>query len=246
VSEQVTRIVLAIDTADRTAQLVRDAVELASRFGVELEGLFVEDEALLRLAAHDFARRYGGLEAGRGFDPADIEHEWRALARAVRRAIEREAERRRVGARMTVARGAIAAALEERLARGELVVVGWGCSAAARERGPVRVLYDGGTSSRRALDIAARLAGEDGVVVAWMPAALADLDVHAAEIERALRGRVARARIVAGDTSPSGIRHAVAAEPGGVLVVPAEHELARRLEERSPSARFSCSVLVVR
>ena len=90
------RVVVAIDAADRTARVVREAVRVASCFEAEVEGLIVEDVEVLELAAHSFARRVGSEARARSFDAVDVEREWAALAPVVRHALEREAARRRV------------------------------------------------------------------------------------------------------------------------------------------------------
>jgi precorrin-6B methylase 2 len=246
VTRVVTRIVLAIDAADRTVHVVREAVELASRFDAELEGLFVEDDALLRLAGHEFARRYDRFGAGREFGPREIEHEWRVIAGEVRRALEQEAQKRSVRSRFEVMRGGAEAALRERLARGELVFVAWGGWPTTARQAPVRVFYDGGASSRRALEIAVRMAGPQGQILVWLVPEDHRATELALDVRREIGDRVGHVRLAGlSDASPGTIRRAIAEEPGGVLLVPGAHELAVRIAQRSMSARFPCSVVLV-
>jgi hypothetical protein len=242
-SAEVRRVVLALDRDERTARLLREAALVASSLGAELEGLLIEDDALLRLAGHDFARRLGREGLARGFSHADLELEWRAMATQVRRAFEREAERGQVMARLAVTRGTVEGALRDRLAGGDLVVVGWaGWSPPASAR-RVRVLYEGDVDSERALGLARRLAGTDGELVVWVaPDGARAEELGAMALER-LRGAPAR---IAGlsDAAPATLRRALTDQPGGLLVVPSAHPLAGRLADRSEVARFACSVLL--
>ncbi len=246
---RVRRVVLAIDAAERTGRVAREAVELASSLGAELEGLFVEDDDLLRLAAHAFAARVGEGGTRHELEAEDLEREWRALAREARAALEREAGARRVRVRFAVERGAVEAALRSRLAGGDLVIVAWGgwASRAARRPAPVRVLYDGGEDADRALEVALALAGDEGEIGVWIaPDGERALELTDRVRERAA-DRVARLRLAGmSDAAPATIRAALSEEPGGLLIVPAAHELAVRLWQRSVAARFPCSVLIVR
>lgn len=241
---RVRRVVLAIDRGDRTARLVREAVSVASCLGVELEGLFVEDDALLRLAGHEFARRFGVLGEAQALSPADLEAEWRAIAREVRGALEREAERHRLAARFAVARGAVELALRERLAGGDLVLVGWAGWSPAVEPRRVRVLYDDDGESERAIELGVRLAGPDGALSVWIAPDGERAERLADHVRQRVGGRTRLCVAGVSDAAPATLRRALADEPGGLLIVPAEHELALRLAHRSVAARFACSVLV--
>ncbi|HEY8428179.1 MAG TPA: hypothetical protein VIL20_07385 [Sandaracinaceae bacterium] len=245
---RVRRVVLAVDAAERTVRIVREAVEVASSLGAELEGLFVEDDALLRLAQHGFARRVGATGAGRELASGELEREWRALACEVREALEREARARSVRTLFAVERGAVEAALRARLVGGDVVIVAWGgwSPSALRRPAPVRVLYDGHEDAERALEVGLAIAGERGELVVWVApdrARAADLAVR---VRERVGDRVARVRFAGiEDAAPSTIRRAVGDEPGGFLIVPGGHELAARLAQRSVAARFPCSVVIV-
>lgn len=245
---RVRRVVLAIDAAERSGRVAREAVELASSLDAELEGLFVEDDALLRLAEHAFAARVGEGGERRELAREDLEREWRALAGEAREGLEREARARRVRVRFVIERGAVEVALRSRLAGGDLVIVAWGGWAprAALRPAPVRVLYDGGEDAERALEVALALAGAEGELVVWI-APDGERAVELAERAREhAADRVARLRLAGmSDAAPATVRAALAEDPGGLLIVPAAHELAVRLSQRSVAARFPCSVLIV-
>ncbi len=241
----VRRVVVAICTGDGTGRVVREAVRVASRLDAELEGRFLEDEDLLKLAAHPFARRVGSAGETRGFSIDDVERVWRALAGVVRAALEREAAREQVPAHFEVQRGRLRDAVARHLEESDLVVLGWGgWSPSANRAAPIRVLFDGSEASERALEAGARLAGEDGRLSIW--AERAD-DATLGALRERLRGRVARLRVAPiEDPSVEAIGHILADRPGGLLLVPAGSAIAATLAAGDREARFPAGVLVVR
>lgn len=241
----VRRVVVAITTGDRPARVAREAVRVASRFGAELEGRFLEDEDLLRLAAHPFARCIGSAGLARALSVPEVEREWRALAAEIRAALEREAARQRLSTpRFEVRRGHARDALSHRVDRGDVVIVGWGgWSPSASRAAPVRVLLDGSEAGERALEAGVRLAGDGGRLAVWMVGA----DDAAVEALRArLADRVERLRVAPiADPSIAAVQHILAARPGGLLLVPAGSAIAEALEAGAQEARFPAGVLVV-
>ncbi len=242
------RVVIVVDSDERTAILVREAARVAARLGAELEGLFLEDEALVALAGHRFASRISSGAERRSLTPEDLELEWRSQSRYVAETLEREAAREAVPARFEVRRAAARTTVRERLDAGDVVLVGWGGWApSAAHRAPVRVLYDGSEASEHALDLATELVGDDGVLAIW---ALVDSEEALAPIESGLRARLSalagRLRVAPiHDPSAATLRHVVAASPGGLLLVPRSTAVARQLADRSAAARFPSSVFLV-
>lgn len=242
---EIRRVVVALDTDERTLRIVREAVRVAAVFDTEIEGLFVEDEELLALARSSFARRTGTAATTRAFDVSDVEREWRTLARSVRSTLEREAMASRVETRFAVQRGPARQAIRERLEGGDLVVIGWGgWSPAGNKAAPVRVLFDHSQSGERALDVGARLAGPEGELAVWV----VDADEAAlGEVRARVRDDVGRARVTPiDDLSISSIQHILATQPGGLLIIPSGSDVATRLARRAVEARFPAGVLVVR
>ncbi|MBX3275561.1 MAG: hypothetical protein KF729_35200 [Sandaracinaceae bacterium] len=236
------RVVVALATGDRSARLVREAARVAARLSAELEGCFLEDEDLLRLAAHSFAHWMGSAGEARALRADDLEREWRAVAGEMRASLEREAASHRVVARFEVRRGRPRDALSHRVERGDIVVVGWGGWApSARRAAPVRVLYDGSEAADRALEAGLRLAGEEGRLAVW----IAGAGEGALDAMRArLAGRAAHVAPMA-EPSVAAVRHALDERPGGLLLVPAGSVIADALAAGAEEARFPASVLVV-
>ena len=190
--EQLTirRILVALDTSRHSLAALEAAAELAASMEAELQGLFVEDANLLRLAGLAVARevQYPYTAPAR-LDPARMERALRAQATQARRALALASERRRIKWSFRVVRGdvtleVLAAALEaDLLILGKVsrplirrMRLGSTARAAAAEapccvlmlerdvriRPPVVVTYDGTLTARRALTMAVRLAHKHG------------------------------------------------------------------------------------
>jgi len=184
------RILVALDTSRHSLAALEAAAELAVSLEAELQGLFVEDVNLLRLAGLPVAREvlYPFVTAAR-LDRARMERELRAQAAQARRALVAACERRHVKWSFRVVRGEVtpevlAAALEaDLLSLGKAsrplvrrVRLGSTARAAAaqathsvlllqRDVGiepPVVVTYDGSPTARQALMMATRLAQKEG------------------------------------------------------------------------------------
>lgn len=75
------RILVALDTSTRGVAALEAAVQLATSISAELQGLFVEDEDLMRLARLPFAREIDVTSAlTRPLQVADMERELRSVA----------------------------------------------------------------------------------------------------------------------------------------------------------------------
>ena len=187
------RILVALDASPHSHAALDAAAQLAARFSAELQGLFVEDVNVLRLAELPFAHEVGVFTAARRrLDSRDLERQLRARARRVQQHLTAIAERERLQWSFRVARGAIASELLAASSDVDLVILGrsgWspqrkrrlGSTARALVLGapaltlilqegtclglPVVAVYDGSPLARRALAAAIFLAGaEDGPV----------------------------------------------------------------------------------
>ncbi len=184
------RILVALDASRHSLAALEAAVELAASLEAELQGLFVEDVNLLRLAGLPVAREvlYPFVAATR-LDRARMERELRSQATQARRALAAACEQRQIKWSFRVVRGEVvpevlAAALEaDLLSLGKAsrplirrVRLGSTARAAAAQaphsvlllqrgagiRPPVVVAYDGSSTARQALMMATHLAQEEG------------------------------------------------------------------------------------
>jgi nucleotide-binding universal stress UspA family protein len=165
------RILVVLDASPHGLAALEAAARLAAQLRAELQGLFVEDVDLLRLARLPFNREVAYPSAAqRQLTLADVERTLRATAEQLRGAVSSMAERVHVKWSFQVARGPITRSALAAAAGADLLVMGRECRAPRQSRaseeaqatvaGPILCVYDGSQASRRAVDAAARLAGE--------------------------------------------------------------------------------------
>ena len=188
--QTIRRILVALDASHHSLAALDAAAELAASLEAELQGLFVEDANLLRLAGLPVARvvRYPFATPARP-DPVRMERELRVQAAQARQALAQASEQRHVTWSFRVVRGQVAlevlaAAMEaDLLTLGKAsrpltqrVRLGSTARAAATEapccvlvlqrdmgiRPPVMVTYDGTPTAQKALTMAAHLAHQQG------------------------------------------------------------------------------------
>lgn len=83
------RVTVVLGGSEPSHTLLDALIPLVSGRSVEVLGLFVEDDALLRLAGLPFSQELCRLTfAERRLDPAELEHQFRLRARLARRALE--------------------------------------------------------------------------------------------------------------------------------------------------------------
>jgi nucleotide-binding universal stress UspA family protein len=186
---EIRRIVVALDAATSGTAFVEAAVDLARAVEAELEGVFIEDVALMRLAELPFVHELR-LPTGlpQPFDLDTLERDVRLRAAGARRALESRAEQRNVRCSFRVVRGRIEAEVRAAAGTADLVIlarsdavtrhvrIASSAEYVARETGrsvlllPARqaeidsvvVAYDGTAASGRALAAAARFAAPSG------------------------------------------------------------------------------------
>jgi len=183
------RILVALDTSHHSLAALEAAVELAAAMEAELEGLFVEDVNLLRLAALPVSRevRYPCAATGR-LDLGQMERQLRAQAAQARRALAEACRSRKVTWSFRVVRGEVSSQVLEAASEVDLLSLGkasrpftrkahLGSTARAatqasgsvllaqrdvRIKPPVLLTYDGLPAGQRALAVAVRLARKTG------------------------------------------------------------------------------------
>jgi nucleotide-binding universal stress UspA family protein len=264
------RVLVALDASPHSLTALDAAADLASVFGADLLGIFVEDAALLRMAelpcACEVASFSGEIAA---LDAERLRLQLRAVAERARRALAACADRARVRWSFRVSRGPVPAAVMESLAGGDLISLGrLGGSRSARGRlgstartivrqttasalvverekrlgGPLCAVYDGSKAARRGLDAVARLArGQEPTVLV-----LAANEAGAERLEREAVERLrpagvnARPRRLVGADRKTVLAAIAAAKPGLVVLPGDGEELATLL------APIESPVLVVR
>lgn len=185
------RILVALDASQHSLEALRAAVNLASSLEAEmLEGLFVEDVNLLKVAGLPVAReiRYPFNVAAR-LEPARMERQLRAQATQARHALVAACEREQIKWSFRVVRGEVAHKVLEAAAEADLLSLGIAsrpllrraqpgstARAAAMDssksvllippgadiRPPIVVAHDGSSSMQQTMKLAARLAQHVG------------------------------------------------------------------------------------
>jgi nucleotide-binding universal stress UspA family protein len=180
------RVVVALDASSHSWTALLTAARLAASFGADLEGLFVEDINLLRMAGMPISREVGFFSGSvRQVDSQQMERQLRAVAARIRQMLAQVADQAEVKWLLQVRRGKVA---EELIAAAssetDLLSLGrhgWplgrrsplGSTARVvlqnhhspvllasneiRGKQPMVVVYDGSEQSNRALDIATHL-----------------------------------------------------------------------------------------
>ena len=207
------RILVALDASRASEDALKAAAAMAAHLEAEIEGLYVEDINLVRLAGLPFSREVGLASArSRRVMSEDISRALRAEAGRVRRALEAIAARSRLRCSFRVVRGQVAAELLAAATDADLVALatasvevrrtGLGSTTRAmlassvrallilppREAalGAIAVMYDGSARAGQALALAGQVAHATSDVRVLL---LAD----DAEQEQRLRAQVTKA-----------------------------------------------------
>jgi len=220
------RVVLTVRGGGLPAPAFRLAAELAHWLELELEGVFLEDEALLALAGHPFAREFSLLgHTWQALDPKRMLEDFRLTAEQTQRLLADAASSLGMASAFSVQRGDLAALAERFLASDILVTVPtappapaeslFRCAAAMmlippRPRaapGPIAAVPDGiGLATATAL---ARRSGETLLLIQPGESEVAPVDLPP--------DRVRRRRVPANDAEA--IAHAVRAANAKLLVI---------------------------
>lgn len=122
---KIRRILVAVDASPHSLAALEASAELAAALGARLEGLFVEDEDLHNLTRLPFAREVDSSSGEtRRLRPQDVERHLRRQAEIVRRSVQWEAHRRRIGWSFQTSRGPVTSTIREAAANADLVVLG--------------------------------------------------------------------------------------------------------------------------
>lgn len=223
---RIRRILVALDASADCQDLLGAAAEMAQRLQAEMQGLFVEDIDLLRLASLPFAREllYPASQP-RQLEMSDMERIFRARSERARKLLEAAAQRASVPWAFKVMRGHVEVEVVEQAGSADLLIIGKArrlhhtadrqrstaysiaarasCSVLLVQRGtridrPVMILASGPTLGTRALALAEKLAqSDDKQLVVLVP----DIDAAIADalrhdVERALHAHKMRPRFM--------------------------------------------------
>lgn len=187
IQNTIQRVIVAFDDAQRSRATLETAAQLAAQLQAELQGLFVEDENLLRLANLPFACEIGGTTAAlRPLTPQAIERTFRAKADEAKRSLIATAQRVQVQWSFQIRRSQLP---QTTLAAAEDADVTVVCHSPARRQAatlqqtttPSRhttlaVVMDGSAGAIRALRIALLLSQQIGsLLIVMVPTAASDL-----------------------------------------------------------------------
>ncbi len=270
------RIVVATDASTHGRAALEAAVRLAALLEAELEGLFVEDVNLKRLAGLPVGREIRFGFGGVGRDTAAIVDDLRAEAAAIRRALEAAAFAAHVKATFRIAEGRVAAEVVAAGSGADLLVIGrsgrpigpgisLGRTALAAIMGSTRsvlvlrpgveitrralVLYDGSPGADKALDMAAGLASDDAASLTLI--VRAENDAEAAKLRQRAAQRLSAHGQAArfrpiAHPSLAGLCRSAGAMGASVLVISADDPLLAGDGRRRLLEDVACPVLLVR
>ena len=208
------RIVVAMDNSLHAQAAAEAAVELADRFKAALEGLFVEDVNLIKLADHPLCRLISFPTAeARAPDPGAMDRYIRGECARARRTLESMAARTQLRPEFRILRGLVESEIVTAASGADLLVVGvagrgrkarahiGSVALAAVERatrsvlvyrsgvsagGAPLVCFDGSDSAFKALDAGVSLQSESGraIQIVLIPSERLDLETLRETIDK--------------------------------------------------------------
>lgn len=189
VSWSIRRILVALDASSNSRVALAAAIGLAETFKSEVEGLFIEDINLLRLAELPFAREIRFAETRlQQLEQEGIHRKLRARAALLKRELEEMATEHNVTSSFRVIRGSVSQALLAAALESDLLALGRIGQTILRQShlgstartvveqassvvllttpemaiGPIIALYDGSMTGNRLLHLSATLAERSG------------------------------------------------------------------------------------
>ena len=254
-SRSITRVVVALDEADGSRDVLRRAASLARVLHAELAGLFVEDENLLRLSGFDFARELSSSGAARVPSADALARELAGEADALERELRRVADELGVSWTFARRRGLVARELLRACENHALLVAGMRAAGGRRRLGSTArallaarmplmlvaagaaesratlVLFDGSPAARAALRTAALITpGEQPLQVLIRYRGADEREALARTADEVLAGRAARLHWLAARDGERLVETVIALSPA-TLVLGADPALDGRMLE---------------
>jgi len=269
------RILVAIDPSPHGRAAVEVAGRLAALIEAELEGLYVEDERLLRLEGIGRLREVDSVSGRvRRLRAGDVERQLRAEAATVRRILASVGSRLGVHWTFRVARGRVDAEVREAAAGSDLVTLGIRSRTAGRGPGStvrallggreepvmiirrgmrlrpdVHVLDDGTEAGRRAVEVGERLTRAPGSVLTIHVAGEGGSEPPPERVQLLRRRLGAQgrsdARVEPAPAQPRGPAAILSRRHCGLLIVPWSQVSKREEDLERLLSRAACPVLVV-
>lgn len=142
---RVRRIIIGLHPSPHGRAALEAAARLASLLGVELRGVYVQEERLMRLPGLSFLQEVDAVSGRvRRLKEVDLERQIRAEAARARRQLARVAGEHDLEWTFRVSRGEVSAVVVEAAASNDLITVGVGTRIGARTLGStVRALVTG-------------------------------------------------------------------------------------------------------
>jgi nucleotide-binding universal stress UspA family protein len=270
------RILVALDSSTTATHGLEAATGLARRLRAELQGLFVEDDELLQVAALPFTTQVNMTTGGRQpLEISELESQMARLAEAARRRLAAAAKRDRIAWSFRTVRGRIAQEVASAAEGSDLVIIQGGrqggpaharlglpASATVnrvtrsvlilrdgnRVEGRIFVVFDGTAQSEKALRMAMALAHDSNALTILLSENTAQNPV---ELE-------ARAHAVLGETGKTArMEHLPATtlaelcahigkQESGLVVMNAENPMLSNGDIANLLDPITCTVLLVR
>lgn len=169
---RIRRITVALDASAQDRQTLKAALRMATDLEAELEGVFVENPDLLKLAELSFSREVRETSLKQhAMDAQRLEREFRVQANRTRQALEEAARPHGVNCSFRVWRGRVSTQFAQMAAETDALILGpigtFKTIIPRHHARPVMeaensfgVLFTGSEASERALAIAAKLAAQ--------------------------------------------------------------------------------------
>ncbi len=249
------RIVITLDSAQVDAAELESLMRLANRIDADLEGVFVEDSDLLRLAEIAFLREFRPTsQRAERFQSGRIQQEFRVLARRAERELAQVADRRGVRWSFRTWRGSIERELLSEVEADVLAVMRLGAVAVQPVRrrlpGIVSAFFDDSEEAARGLETAADLAADNDdislqVLLAHQPGSgNGELRQRAEAVLKNYAGKVVYRHLE--DDTVNGLLKVLHDSGSTALVMQRDNAMLRNTSLRQYLSRLHCPLFLVR